>query len=118
MLKTRVAAAGKARLGDVVARSRLDLSWQHVVSGARRAVLERRAFDKRTILGAEHLRAMLHLGGAPTGVVAYLPMALHARLPLYDRFPVRAIVEAHPPQDALESQRFALLVHAIARRIH
>ncbi len=109
--------AATEKLAGAVARSRLDLSWPHVVASARRAALERRAFAERTVLGSEHLRAMLHLGGAATGVVLYLPKALHARLPLYERLPIRAIVAIHPSQDALEPQRFALVAQALARRL-
>ncbi|NUP05733.1 MAG: DUF2169 domain-containing protein [Polyangiaceae bacterium] len=106
-----------AKLKEVVSRGQRESSWARFESNARRLVLERRAFDMRTLLGGEQIRTTLHFGPSHSGVVLYLPSALKDRLPLFERFPVRAAVEIHPSQDALEPQSFGLFAYALARRI-
>ncbi len=82
-----------------------------------RTVVEKRAYQKRKVLGKTLLRAMLsQRGGALAGgVPVYLAEETGGHLPLYARFPVRLIVEVHLQQDQYESHAVALRALALAR---
>lgn len=79
-----------------------------------RALLERRAFRTRTILGEERLAFELSVSDATIPVD--LPSSLRDSLPLFSRFAATVLAEIHPPQDALDPQHRAILVRALARR--
>jgi hypothetical protein len=79
-----------------------------------RVLLERRAYQRRAVLGEGRLRALLQIPGGPA-LPAYLPEAVARRLPMFAAFPVRALVELHPQQDAYEAQPVALRVAALGR---
>jgi hypothetical protein len=79
-----------------------------------RALLERRAYQRRALLGDEHLRATLTLPGeAPRPT--YLPIAAAAALPMFPAFEARLLVEVHPAQDHAEACPVALAAVAIGR---
>ncbi len=79
-----------------------------------RALLERRAYQRRTVLGADRIRATLALPGeAPRPV--YLPTEAAASLPMFPAFDARLLVEVHPPQDQAEASPVALKALAIGR---
>jgi hypothetical protein len=63
------------------------------------ALLEERCYERRTVFGSPRLRGVLGLDGDPLHLRAYLPQALASELPMFERFPVRMIAEAHLPQD-------------------
>ena len=67
------------------------------------------------MLGGDHIRASLAFSEIQS-VVVYLPMATKERLPLFERFPIRALATVHPKQDPLEASPSALLIAALARR--
>jgi hypothetical protein len=73
-----------------------------------RALLEQRHYQRRAVLGAPHLRAVL--GSGSNAVPVYLPEALAAKLPMYQRFKARVIAEVHPRVDQYESHQAALKV--------
>jgi hypothetical protein len=82
-----------------------------------RVLLERRRYDKRIVFGDPHLRCLVDLGDGSGRPPAYLPQSLANRLPMYQRFKARLIVEVHPREDQYESHPVALRVLALARRI-
>jgi len=77
-------------------------------------LLEERKYQRRSVLDAELFRALLL---PPTGdpVVAYLPVKLEKRLPLFARFPVKLLAELYPTQDPSERSPVALKIVALAR---
>jgi len=82
-----------------------------------RAVVEKRAYQKRKVLGKTLLRATLTQRGSAIsgGVPTYLAAEVSEALPLYARFPVRIVAEVHLQQDAYESLPYALRALALAR---
>ncbi len=81
-----------------------------------RGLLERRAYRKRTAVGAERLRFDMVLAGGAT-VPAYLPATLADHLPLCRSFPARALAEVHFAIDAFDAPAECLLVCALGRRL-
>jgi hypothetical protein len=103
--------------------ARIRESWARVVRAQQptqldakiaQKLLEQRKYQKRTVLDGEWIRALLT---PPSGesVVAYLPMKLEKRLPLFARFPVKLLAELYPQQDPGEESTSALKVVALAR---
>jgi len=86
-----------------------------IESSARRQCLERKSLEQRGLLGSDHIRASLAFSETQS-VVVYLPMATKERLPLFERFPIRALGTVHPKQDPLEPGPSAVLIAALARR--
>jgi hypothetical protein len=82
---------------------------------AERALLERRAYQKRSVFGGPHLRALFHFAGTESGVPAYFPEALAKKLPLFRRLRVKMLAEAHFQADQYESHPSALRAAAVAR---
>jgi hypothetical protein len=78
-----------------------------------RGLLEQRAYCKRTVFGAPHLRAYVTTDEGDVPV--YLPESVADSLPLLTSFRVRLIAEAHPAEDGLESSPVALLARALGR---
>lgn len=77
-----------------------------------RTLLEQRAYEKRNVLGDNHVRGLVW-PDAPA--VAYLPIPAAGMMPLLQSTPVRALAEVYPTQDEAESQGPALRVRALAR---
>ena len=82
-----------------------------------RALLEQRRYQKRMFHGEPHLRALLHVSGDKAGMLVYLPEALADKLPLYQRFGVRLVAEAHLAVEQYETHGYALEVLALAREV-
>ncbi|MFS8067145.1 MAG: DUF2169 domain-containing protein [Byssovorax sp.] len=80
-----------------------------------RMLLEQRHYQRRDLLDASWLRALLKVNDEDGKMPVYLPMHLHRRLPLFKRFPARIIVEALPQQDQYESHPVAHRALALAR---
>jgi hypothetical protein len=82
-----------------------------------RSLLEQRAYQRRTVLGAKRLRTLFHFpsGGAP--LVTYLPDAAAPHLPVYPRFKARLIARVHLPMDRHEQSALALESLALARLV-
>lgn len=79
-----------------------------------RALIEQRHYQRRTVFGGKHIRALLHAGGnAP--IPAYLPESAAKVLPLYPRFKARLVVEVHLQIDPYEAHQAALRGLALAR---
>lgn len=79
-----------------------------------RVLIEQRHYQRRTVFGGKHLRALLHAGGT-TPIPAYLPESAAKVLPLYPRFKVRLVAEVHLQIDPYEANQVALRGLALAR---
>ncbi len=79
-----------------------------------RVLTEQRHYQRRTVFGGPHLRALLHAGG-PSPIPTYLPEAAAKVLPLYPRFKARIVVEVHLQLDPYETHQAALRGVALAR---
>jgi hypothetical protein len=79
-----------------------------------RALTEQRHYQRRTVFGGTHLRALLHCGGQ-TPIPTYLRESVAKVLPLYARFKVRLVVEVHLQIDPYETHQAALRGLALAR---
>lgn len=92
-----------------------------------RALIEQRKYQRRTVFGDKHLRALLRFDtgespprttvGKPQGnaVPVYLPESTAALLPLQARFRARFVAEVRLAADPAESHPAALKVLALAR---
>ena len=73
-----------------------------------RTLLERRLYQKQTVLGGEHLCARLHEAGQSKPLIVYIPAEAGSFLPLSARLRCRMIAEIHFGQDERESSLLAL----------
>ena len=80
-----------------------------------RALLERRAYQRREVFGEPQLRCQFFFSGSASGIPAYLPEAVGKRLPLFRQLRARLLCEAHFRADQFESHNAALKVVALAR---
>ncbi len=93
----------------------------HLTQQVERALLARRCYQRRELLGAPWIRAVLT--PSPTAaadampVPAYLPASASARLPLARAFPARLLARVLPQQDPYEASPVLLCVDAVARVI-
>ncbi len=110
-----VSAAMSRRIQDAFAASNRPVSATYLDEQTERALLERRAYQKRAVFGEPHLRSLFYFAGSDTGVPTYLPESLGKKLPLFRRLRVRLLVEAHFQADQFESHPAALRAVAIAR---
>jgi hypothetical protein len=78
-----------------------------------RQLLQGRHHQRRTLLGAGFVVAMLHTEDG--AVPCYLPEELRDELPLYARFPAHAIAELHARQDQFETSPIAMKCLALGR---
>ena len=82
-----------------------------------RLLLERRAYQRRALLGGKHIRALVMLPGADAACPVYLPDALADVVPMFPAFEARLLAEAHPAQDRAEAHPVALRALALARMV-
>ncbi len=102
-----------ARIKEAFGQGRRSVPAGYIDTHTERVLLEQRYYQKRTVLGERYLRALLPLSGSayPT----YIPEAVSAKLPMYQRFRARLIVEIHQQEDQYESHPLALRVLALSR---
>jgi hypothetical protein len=112
-------ASVAAELGAQLARELEDanpsLPSGFLERGAARSLVEQRAFARRSVLGAPHVRATLRTESSE--VPAYLTDSAARALPMFERFDAVALAELHASQDPFETQGVALRVIAVGRRI-
>jgi hypothetical protein len=82
-----------------------------------RVLLEQRHYQKRTVFGAEWIRAQLTPAASRTRVPVYIPEALGKELPMFKSFHARILAEGHVQQDQYESADCSLKVVAFGRVI-
>lgn len=80
-----------------------------------RALLDRRAYQKRSVFGEPHLRSLFYFAGSADGIPTYFPEAVGKKLPLFRRLRARLLVEVHFQADQYESHSAALKGAAFAR---
>lgn len=111
--------ANAARMGqqlrDAFAQGKRVLAPEELGASVERTLLEKRAYQKRTLWGKEWLRGVLQPAAGGTAVPAYLPGALANELPLFARFEARLLVEVEAREDQDESAEHALRTLALAR---
>ena len=104
-----------ARIKEAFGQTRRNVPAGYVDLHTERVLLEQRYYQKRTVLGERYLRALLPLSGSSAPYPTYIPEAVSARLPMYQRFRARLIVEVHQQEDQYESHPLALRVLALSR---
>ncbi|TKD09994.1 DUF2169 family type VI secretion system accessory protein [Polyangium fumosum] len=80
-----------------------------------RALCEGRHYQRRRVLGGNHLRALLRAPGERHPLVVYLPGAIADDLPLFGQFPARLLGEVHFAVDPEEKLPIALRAVALGR---
>jgi hypothetical protein len=116
------------RIEDAFTQGKRVVPAGYLEAQRERALLENRAYQRRAVFGAKHLRGLIRpgtvesaakLGRAPAGnavmVPAYIPDEVAELLPMFARFRVRVIAELRLAVDRYESHAGALRVLAIAR---
>ncbi|MEZ4309495.1 MAG: hypothetical protein R3F14_15775 [Polyangiaceae bacterium] len=112
---TGVADGLVQRIKEAFAQGNRSLPASYLDSHTERTLLEQRAFQKRTVFGEPHLRALLSPLGVQASIPTYLPEALATKLPMVLRMRVRLLAEAHLPQDQYETYPASLRAVAIGR---
>jgi hypothetical protein len=103
------------RIREAFVKSARTVGPTYLDDQCERALLERRAYQRRSVFGAPHLRALFHFVGSSTGVPAYFPEALAKKLPLFRRLRVKLLAEAHFQADQYESHASCVRAAAVAR---
>jgi hypothetical protein len=112
-----VAQSLTTKIRETFARGKRAVPATYLDTESERALLEKRAYQKRNVFGGPHLRALFFFAGSTTGIPTYLPEALAQQLPLFRRFAVKLIADVAFQADQFESHPTALKVGAIARMI-
>lgn len=86
-------------------------------SHTERILLERRCYQRRTLLGGKWIRALLAPSASKVKIPTYIPEALATELPMFTSFAARVIGEAHVQQDQYETHTTAIKVAAFGRVI-
>ena len=110
-----VVEGATARLREAYGKGKRALPLADIEAQAERALLRQRRYQRRPLFGGLHIRALVRLPDAKEAIPAYLPDALEADLPMYQRFEARLLAEAHLAADQHETHPVALRVVAIAR---
>lgn len=105
------------RIREAFAKTKRAVPADYLETQTERALLEQRHYQRRTFQGGRHLRALLHPSGDKGAMLVYLPETLSDKLPLFQRFGARLIVEVHLSVDQYEAYPYALSVLALAREI-
>jgi hypothetical protein len=98
-------------------QSRRALSIDYLDETVQRILLEQRRYQKRTLFGADWIRALFTSKGdaKDQAIPCYLLELLDKQLPTMSHFETRLIAEAHVKQDQYESHPYALRVVALGR---
>jgi hypothetical protein len=110
-----VVAAMIPALRDHLSRGPRSTQATYVDLAVKRALLEGRHLQRRTVLGERRVRCVLELKGA--SVPVYLPEAAATHLPMFERFRAAVAVEVRAPQDQFEAAPIALVALALGRRL-
>ena len=103
------------RLREAWSKANRLLPPTYLETHTERMLLEQRHYQRRDLLDASWVRALLKVQAEDGKMPVYLPMHLQRKLPLFKRFPARIIVEALPQQDQYESHPVAHRALALAR---
>jgi len=105
------------RIREVFVQGKRAVPASYLDAQVERALLEQRHYQRRAVFGGPHLRALLAPSGSSQPVPSYMPDALAQKLPLYQRFKARLIVEIYPQLDQYETSPIGLRVIALARAL-
>jgi hypothetical protein len=103
------------RIAEVFSQGARALPPGFFAAQIERALLQRRAYQRRALLGGDPLRALVALAGGEGAFPVYLPEGLTKVLPMFPAIDARILAEAHPPQDQGETAPAALKVLALGR---
>ncbi|HEY4118373.1 MAG TPA: DUF2169 domain-containing protein [Byssovorax sp.] len=108
-----------ARIKEALEKSRR-VGLVDLDASVERALVERRAYQRRGVLGMTALRAQLHAltGTTSKPAPAYLPEDVAKKLPLFARFRARIVGEAIFQEDPAEQHQGAVRVLALARVVN
>ncbi len=110
-----VATSLTTKIREAFASGKRAVPSNYLDTESERALLERRAFKKRDVFGAPHIRGSFFFAGSTTGVPTYLPESLGKKLPLFRRIAVRLLTDVAFQADQYESHPTALRSRAVAR---
>ncbi|MEP7123286.1 MAG: DUF2169 domain-containing protein [Byssovorax sp.] len=110
-----IADGHTARVEEAFGQSVRAVAPGYLRATVERLLLEGRRYQKRTLFGDRRIRVQLALAGGAEPTPAYLPEAVGPRLPLFQRFKARAIVEVRPQEDQYETHGNALVILALGR---
>jgi hypothetical protein len=105
------------RLREAFLRVKRPVPADYLTVQSERALLEKRHYQKREVFSKTHLRGLFTPPGASSPVPTYLPEEVAKKLPLYQRFSVRMIVEVHRTTDQNEVHPAALRALALGRTV-
>jgi hypothetical protein len=91
------------------------LSPDYLDEHTQRILLQQRHYQKRMVFGDEGIRALMNIGTEKDQIPTYITATLAKKLPMYQSFPARLIVEVHVQQDQYELQDSAFKVLALGR---
>ncbi len=116
-VSAEVAADLGARIRDAWAQANPALPAGNLGQQVERALLGRRAYQRRELLGKKWIRALFRTATEAQPVPAYLPRAVGSRLPLFRSFPARIVAELRPQQEPYAASPVMLAVVALGREI-
>ncbi len=106
------------RIRETFQRSRRTVPADTLDLQIERVLLEGRHYQKRQVLGMNAIRALIHTTTGQSNVKpapVYIPEDIAKKLPLYQRFRARLIVELYFQEDQYETHPAALKALAIGR---
>lgn len=106
------------RIRDAYQRARRAVSFDQLEAQVERVLLEGRCYQKRQVLGMSAIRALLCTGTGSSSIrpaPLYLPEDIAKKLPLFQRFRARVIVELYMQEDQYEQHPAALKALALGR---
>ncbi|AKT43479.1 DUF2169 family type VI secretion system accessory protein [Chondromyces crocatus] len=105
------------RIREAFQRARRGVSADYLDTQMERALLEGRHYQRRQVLGMVAIRAYLlsSTGNGARPAPVYLPEDLARKLPLFQRFRTRLIVELYQQEDQYEQHAAALKALVLGR---
>jgi hypothetical protein len=113
----QVAEGMTARIRDAFQKARRGVAPDYLEAQTERALLERRAYQRRQVLGMTAIRGLLHsaISSSIRPAPVYLPEDIAKKLPLFSRFRARMIAELYLQEDQYEAHPGALKALALGR---
>lgn len=93
------------------------LPSKYLAQQVQRALLEQRAYKKRSVFGSQHVRVDLLLARSDKPLAAYVDAAVAEKLPLLPSLSVLALGELRPREDAGEPNPEAFAILALGRKL-
>lgn len=118
MMPAALAEGHTNRIRETFQRSRRSVPADTLDLQMDRTLLEGRHYQKRQVLGMNAIRALIHTTTGQSSVKpapVYIPEEIAKKLPLYQRFRARVIVELYFQEDQYEAHPAALKALAIGR---